>query len=52
MSPSVGESKPQAFSHNPAGSDDMGPQDDFIDVKVYFYGEDKALRTKVFPPEM
>jgi hypothetical protein len=29
--------------------DEMGPQDDYIIVKIYFYGTDKPLRTRVFP---
>jgi len=36
------------YNNNNDGGD-MAPQDDYINVKIYFYGTDKSLRTKVFP---
>jgi hypothetical protein len=39
-----------AFSNvDDLNEDEMGPQDDYITVKIYFYGTDKPLRTRVFP---
>ena len=53
MSPSVGVNggASSAFAKGQGNSEEMGPQDDYITVKIYFYGTDKALRTQVFPQD-
>jgi hypothetical protein len=31
--------------------EEVGPQDDLIQVKVYFFGKEKDIRTRVFPQD-
>lgn len=56
MSPSneVADGNKNAFYNNSDNNEgaEMAPQDDYINVKIYFYGTDKSLRTKVFPQEL
>lgn len=56
MSPKMeaGDSQAQtAFGTQNPGQEEDGPLcEDYIEVKLYFYGPDKATRTRMFPQEL
>jgi hypothetical protein len=50
LSPSNAEGGNSAFAASePLNEDGLGPQDDYIPVKIYFHGSEKVLRSRVFP---
>lgn len=53
LSPSNAEGGTSAFAASePLNEDEMGPLDDYITVKIYFYGDEKSLRSRVFPQDL